>query len=128
VLSGCRKSLFFSSKKKSNKKSFEVRQKCEAGRKEKSLGKDCFSSLGHILDEKKKRKEVKREEKKKANESKNHKNPLLATENHHQIIIEPKNWITRRVEKRAAQKKKQQLSFRLRSRKLLSRSSTTKQK
>jgi hypothetical protein len=31
------------------------------------------------------------------NESKaeNHKNPLLATENHHQIIIEPKNWITR---------------------------------
>lgn len=29
------------------------------------------------------------------NESRNHKNPLLATENHHQIIIEPKNWITR---------------------------------
>jgi hypothetical protein len=65
-----------SNKNKSKTRSVEI----------KITRKNCLRSVGHPRAAQKKRSR---------NESRNHKNPLLATENHHQIIIEPKNWIIR---------------------------------
>jgi hypothetical protein len=66
-----------SNKNKSKTRSVEI----------KITRKNCLRSVGHL--------QARGTEKRSRNESRNHKNPLLATENHHQIIIEPKNWITR---------------------------------
>lgn len=89
------------SNKNKRSKTRSVKKRAEKNSK-KSLVK-IARSVGHLKTRHGVKKATKitnvyiRAEEEAANESKNHKNPLLATENHHQIIIEPKNWITRSV-------------------------------